>query len=130
MGQSERAEQAPIQTVYRPAGAREVQFASGVGRRKWAGTMAGQEMTDERSGQTFEQLKFFMALKDARRGWIFRFFAAPAEAEQNGTGRLLWKVRPVLLLFAGYRRRSGCVPAGPYPPLKHLPDYPSLARWQ
>jgi hypothetical protein len=28
------------------------------------------------------------------------------------------KVRPVLLLFAVSRRRSGCVPAEPYPPLK------------
>jgi len=28
------------------------------------------------------------------------------------------KVHPVLLLFAVSRRRSGCVPAEPYPPLK------------
>jgi hypothetical protein len=50
------------------------------------------------------------------RGWIFRLFAAPAE----GIGRngLRLEDRPALPLFTGSSRRSGCVPAEPYPPLE------------
>jgi hypothetical protein len=29
-----------------------------------------------------------------------------------------------------FSRRSGCVPAEPYPPLKQPPDYQSVVRWQ
>ena len=38
---------------------------------------------------------------------------------RNGAGQPLEKLPgPSLLLFAAFSRRSGCVPAEPYPPLK------------
>ena len=73
----------------------------------------GEEMSDQRCSAAVGQLrlKFFMARKVAG-GWIFRFEtdagrrAGPA-AQSRRTCRL-----------SGFRRRSGCVPAEPYPPLK------------
>ena len=37
--------------------------------------MAGQEMTDYRSGQPFDQLWFFIRATITGEGWIFRFEA-------------------------------------------------------
>jgi len=37
-----------------------------------------------------------------------------------GPGDPARRDRPALLLFAGSSRRSGCVPAEPYPPLKQI----------
>ena len=44
---------------------------------------------------------------------FFAFFRMPAGASRAANGG-----RPTCRL-SGFRRRSGCVPAEPYPPLKH-----------
>jgi len=48
--------------------------------------------------------------------WIFRFAANTAGAGRAAVGR-------PDLPFIGGRRRSGCVPAEPYPPRPHRGDY-------
>lgn len=72
-----------------------------------------EQMTDKRARQTFDQLWLFIGAKVTEGRWIFRF-----EAD---TGRRLAgpaaKTSPTCRL-PGFRRRSGCVPAEPYPPLK------------
>ena len=47
----------------------------------------------------------------------FSLFSCSSRGDGAGTG-FVAKTAPALLLFAGSSRRSGCVPAEPYPPLK------------
>ena len=66
--------------------------------------------------------KIFRGLGGSREagldeGWIYRFFPAPAEVE---AGRASPEAHPAVLLSAGSSRRSGCVPAEPYLPLKQM----------
>ena len=82
--------------------------------RELAGAMLGQEMTNEGSGQTFDQLQFFMAARRWRKRWIFRF------ETDTGRGKPGGAVPSPTCRLSGFRRRSGCVPAEPYPPLKHV----------
>ena len=56
------------------------------------------------------------------RAWIFRFLPAPAEGEFS-PGDFPKKIARTLL-FAGSSRRSGCVPAEPYPPLEQREYFP------
>ena len=83
----------------------------------------GEEMADQRSGQTVDELLFFMARRVVERG-IFRFATDAGRASRAALdGRPTCRV-------SGFRRRSGCVPAEPYPPLKHRHVRATLARWQ
>lgn len=41
---------------------------------------AGQEMTDDRSGKTFDQLSFFMGARMTKEGGFFALKLAPAGA--------------------------------------------------
>ena len=100
------------------AGDRQTQLLRGLARRQLVGAMVGQKVTDNRSRQTFNQLVLFIGASITNRRWIFRFFAAPAEREQRLDRAASKEDRPARLLFAAFRRRSGCVPAEPYPPLK------------
>jgi len=47
----------------------------------------------------------------------FSLFSCSSRGDGAGTA-FVAKTAPALLLFAGSSRRSGCVPAEPYPPLK------------
>ena len=72
------------------------------------------------------QLYFFIATILAKPGdavpqppWDFSLFPCSSRGEKDGAGRLTEKTaRPFCCLQAS-DRRSGCVPAEPYPPLKH-----------
>jgi hypothetical protein len=73
--------------------------------------MAGQNMTDEGGRQAFDQLKFFMAERITQKKGFIALGLIPAglagPRKGGPTGRL-----------SVLSRRSGCVPAEPYPPLK------------
>jgi hypothetical protein len=55
------------------------QFAGRSAGADLAGAITVQEVADEWSGQSFDQLWFFMGPKITEERWIFRFLAAPAE---------------------------------------------------
>jgi hypothetical protein len=88
-----------------------------------AGTQTSQDVTDQRRSKTVSKLLFFVRANVPRLGqevcnfrWIYRIEAGPAEwcgrvASAEGTAR-------PGLPYAGSMRRSGCVPAEPYSPLK------------
>lgn len=59
------------------AGAGEAQFAGGGGGGQFAAAMAGQEMADERGGETVDQLQFFMSAKLEGAAGILRFETEP-----------------------------------------------------
>ena len=63
-------------------------------------------------GKTVSELKFFMARKMAG-SWIFRFGTDSGRRAGPAAGSLRRACR-----LSGFRRRSSCVPAEPYPPLK------------
>ena len=93
-------------------GVAESQLTGGCGGADLAGAEALEEMTNERGWQTVAELKFFMAATIPEESWIYRFAADTGRASRAGTG-----ASPTCRL-SGFRRRSGCVPAEPYPPLK------------
>ena len=76
----------------------DAQFEGDGFRGQQAGAGLGKEMADQRWRNAVGELEFFIARKIAGK-WIYRFDA--------DTGRL-----------SAFSRRSGCVPAEPYPPLK------------
>ena len=87
------------------------QFPGGFPGGELLPAMACQQMTDKRSWQTFDQLDFSFR-QDVRGRWIFRF--------ETGTGRGMPGPPDDgrACRLPDFRRRSGCVPAEPYPPLK------------
>jgi hypothetical protein len=95
------------------AGAGQGQFAGGGVGTDLAGAVAGQNVADERSGQAFDQLGFFIAARMSKEDGFFALKLMPA-----GASRAAWEGRPTCRV-SDFRRRSGCVPAEPYPPLKH-----------
>ena len=94
------------------AGTGQPQFTGGGAGAEMAGAVAVEEMTDEGSGQTFDQLGFFMGPKIEENGRFIALELTPA-----GAGPVAAK-RHRTCRLSGFRRRSGCVPAEPYPPLK------------
>jgi hypothetical protein len=55
------------------AGAGEAQFVGGGASADLARAETVEQMTDERGGQTFDQLWFFIAAKITEQRWIYRF---------------------------------------------------------
>jgi hypothetical protein len=94
------------------AGTGQSQFEGGGASAEVAGAMTVEEMTDEWSGQTFDQLCFFIGPSLAEEGGFIALELTPA-----GAGPVAVK-RHRACRMSGFRRRSGCVPAEPYPPLK------------
>jgi len=95
------------------AGMSQPQFVGGAAGAEVSGAEAVEDVTDEWSGQTFAELKFFMAARIAEGRWIYRIGTDAGRASRAGA-----EASPTCRL-SGFRRRSGCVPAEPYPPLKH-----------
>jgi hypothetical protein len=94
------------------AGTGQTQFAGGSASAEVASAMTVEEVADERSGQTFDQLRFFIGPKLEGEGGFFALELTPAGAGPVAT------LRHRVCRLSGFRRRSGCVPAEPYPPLK------------
>jgi len=90
----------------------DAQFGGDSLGRKVPGAGLGQEMTDQRSGNTVGELELFIAPKIAGGMDLSLFLLMPAGASRAGLA-----ADPTCRLSA-FRRRSGCVPAEPYPPLK------------
>jgi hypothetical protein len=84
-----------------------------------AGAELRQEMANKRSGQTLDQLQFFTGRQSRGADGFCALKLTPAGA---------WPSRAApgsdgpTCRWSGLRRRSGCVPAEPYPPLKHRPE--------
>lgn len=57
------------------AGTGEAQFMGGGASTDLAGAETVEQVTDERAGQTFDQLWFFIGAKVTEGRWIFRFEA-------------------------------------------------------
>ena len=94
------------------AGAGEAQFAGRVGGGEVAAAMAGHEVVDEGSGETVDQLQHFMAARlKGRQG----FCASKLSSAEQPGGHV---GDDSTCRWSGFRRRSGCVPAEPYLPLK------------
>jgi hypothetical protein len=94
------------------AGMSQSQFVGGTDGAEVSGAEAVEDVTDEWRGQTFAELKFFMAARIAEGRWIYRIATDAGRASRAGA-----ETSPTCRL-SGFRRRSGCVPAEPYPPLK------------
>jgi hypothetical protein len=54
------------------AGTGQAQLSGRGASADLAGAITGEEMTDERRGQTFEQLSFFIGPKITEERWIYR----------------------------------------------------------
>ena len=89
----------------------DAQFGGDCCGRTVAATGLGEEVADQWRGDAVGELEFFMARKMAGR-WILRFETAP------GTEPGHHPCDGPACRWSGFRRRSGCVPAEPYPPLK------------
>ena len=89
----------------------DAQFGGDCCGRTVATTGLGEEVADQWRGDAVGELEFFMARKMAGR-WILRFETAP------GTEPGHHPCDGPACRWSGFRRRSGCVPAEPYPPLK------------
>ena len=90
---------------------------AGAGEALFAGRGGGGEvapaMAVEGSGKTVDQLEFFMTarLKERQGFCALKLSTAEKPGHHVGDGPAC--------RWSGFRRRSGCVPAEPYPPLKH-----------
>ena len=108
----------------------QAEFCSGRLGGELFSTVAGQDMANEGSGKTLDQLEFFIRARLAEgRGesWIYRIEADSGRGlakpgRHGGDG-------PTCRL-SGFTRRSGCVPAEPYPPLKRIQIASAAARCQ
>ena len=103
------------------AAAGELEFALGLVRVEMSGAELGQDVTDQWSGETMSELIFFISEEGnkpsggeaSENGWIYRFGtdsgrrAGPAARSRRRACRV-----------SDFGRRSGCVPAEPYPPPK------------
>jgi hypothetical protein len=102
-----------------------MQFFGGCRRRELPRPVGRQQVANQGSRNTMSQLRlFFMLSRLAGIGGLcppnplgFIALSLLQQKERNKAGRLESN-HPALLLLAGFRRRSGCVPAEPYPPLK------------
>ena len=94
------------------AGGMDVQFERRRLGREVARAHLGEEVADQRGGQTMGEWLFCMARRVVER-WIFRLETDAGRGQPGGLGG-----RPTCRR-SGFRQRSGCVPAEPYPPLKH-----------
>lgn len=102
------------------AGTRQSQFDGRGTGADLAGADTVEEMTDEGRRQSLGQLWFFISAKITEEGGFIAL-----KLETAGAGR----ASPTCRLQA-FRRRSDCVPAEPYPPLKQprrLPQFVQLA---
>ena len=103
------------------AAAGELELAAGLAGGELTGAELGEEATAQRSGETMSELIFFMSEEGnkpsggeaSENGWIYRFGtdsgrrAGPAARSRRRACRV-----------SDFGRRSGCVPAEPYPPPK------------
>ena len=91
-----------------------VQFEGRRLGREVSGTDFGEEVADQRGGQTRGEWLFFMGRKGGRRNGFYAWQLTPAgkPGRHGGDGPAS--------RWSDFRRRSGCVPAEPYPPLKCL----------
>jgi hypothetical protein len=78
------------------AGTSQPQFAGGSAGADLASAITVEEMTDEWSGQSFDQLWFFIGPKITEGRWIFRFLLLQQKDETEPGG------------FAGKSARSFC----------------------
>jgi hypothetical protein len=105
------------------AGAGQPEFTGGGASAEMAGAMTVEEMTDQWSGQTMEELVFFMRGSLPEKKGFFALVLTPAgacrAARSDPTCRM-----------PDFRRRSGCVPAEPYPPLKQGRGYATTIQGQ
>ena len=62
------------------AGAGKAQLGGGLGGGQFRGAMAGQQMADERGGETVDQLEFFMGVRLEGRQGFCALELAPAGA--------------------------------------------------
>ena len=77
-----------------------------------AGAGLGEEMADQWNGDAVGELEFFIAGRMEEEEGFNALKLTPAEPagpRQRRSPACRW---------SGFRRRSGCVPAEPYPPLK------------
>jgi len=88
------------------------QFGGRTDGTEVSGAKVVEDVTDEGSGQTMDELKFFMTARVTEGGWIYRIATDAGRASRAGA-----EASPTCRL-SDFRRRSGCVPAKPYPPLK------------
>jgi hypothetical protein len=105
------------------AGAGQAEFDGGGTSAEMAGAMTVEEMTDQRSRQTVDELCFFMRGSLPEKKGFFALELTPAgacrAARSDPTCRM-----------PDFRRRSGCVPAEPYPPLKQRTGYATTIQGQ
>ena len=94
------------------AGMSQSQFGGRTDGTEVSGTEVVEDVTDEWSGQPMDELKFFMTARVTEGGWIYRIATDAGRASRAGA-----EASPTCRL-SGFRQRSGCVPAEPYPPLK------------
>jgi hypothetical protein len=94
------------------AGMRQSQFGGGADGAEVSSAEAVEDVTDEWRRQTFAELKFFIAARITEGRGIYRMATDAGRASRAGA-----EASPTCRL-SDFRRRSGCVPAEPYPPLK------------
>ena len=104
-----------------------MQFFGGCRRRELPRPVGRQQVPNQGSRNTMSQLRlFFMPPRLAEIGGLcpptplgfFAFWLRQQKGRNKAGG--FESNHPALLLFAASRRRSGCVPAEPYPPPKQL----------
>ncbi len=96
------------------AGVAETQFVGGGAGADLASGETVEQVTDERGGQTFDQLWFFIGAKITEGRWIYRFFAAPAEGgRKKEAGQSVETTRP----FCRLQPSGGAQVASPQSPI-------------
>ena len=109
------------------AGAGQPEFAGGGASAELAGAITVEEMPDQRRRQTVDELCFFRWGSLPENEWMNDGFFA-LELTPAGAGRAA-RSDPTCRM-PDFRRRSGCVPAEPYPPLKQRTDYATTTQGQ
>ena len=90
----------------------DAQFEGDRFGREQAGAGLGEEMADQWSGNAMGELEFFIAARMEEEEGFNALKLTPAEPAGPR------QKRSPACRSSGFRRRSGCVPAEPYPPLK------------
>ena len=96
----------------------EAQFEGERVGREQAGAGLGEEMADQWRGEAMGELEFFIAGRMEEEEGFNALKLTPAEPAGPRPRR------SPACRSSGFRRRSDCVPAEPYPPLKRRPRAP------
>ena len=100
-----------IAVEFKKAGSGESQFNGGGAGTKQAFPVVCQQMADQRCWNALDELLFFITTRMSEKDGFFAFELAPAGLAGPPKGS------PARRL-PDFDRRSGCVPAEPYPPPK------------